>query len=321
MRALGRAGRWALLSVVPALLLAPVAVWADSVALILSGLPGSPRHESQFADWTAATRGAMVDTFGFAEENVVVLENRGARAEAIRGAFSDAASRLSPDDTFYLFLIGHGSYNRGEYNFNIAGADLSASDFAELMDTIPAGGIVIVNGTNSSGASIEALGAPNRVIVTATRTGTEQNDPLFYEYFLQTLGDEAADEDRNDELSVWEAFRYTTLEVERFYEEEGRLATEHPQIADNGAEQTGVESDEMPVLARMISFNQEAEVTVDDPVLQALLDEQRFLEAEVDALRLIEDAMPADEFNTRLESLLIELALKSQEVRQYEEQP
>lgn len=319
MRTLCRAGRLTLTLFVPALLMAPAPAWGDSVALILGGVPGSSTHEAQFAEWAAATRSAMVDTFGFAEENVVVLEHRGARAEDIRGAFADVVPRLGPDDTFFLFLIGHGSYNRGEYNFNIMGADLSAADYAEMLDQVPAGQTVIVNGTNSSGASVEVMAGPNRVIVTATRTGTEQNDPLFYEYFLQTLGDESADEDRNQELSVWEAFRYTTLEVERFYEEEGRLATEHAQISDNGAEQTGVEPDEMPVLARMISFNQDADVTVDDPVLQALLDQQRRLEADVDALRLIEDAMPADEFNTRLESLLIELALKSQEVRQYEE--
>jgi len=299
-----------------------VVAQADTTALILTGVPGSDEHRIRFEEWAAGTRTVLVETFGFEEDNVLVLENRGARADDIRNAFADLASRLGSDDTFFLFFIGHGASDRHEYKFNIMGPDLTATEYAELLDTLPAGRMVIINGTNSSGASIEALAGPNRVILTATRTGTgvSQNDPLFYEYFLTTLGAEAADEDRNQQLSVWEAFRYTTLEVERFYEEEGRLATEHPQISDNGGEQTGVEVEETPVLARMINFNQVEEVPVDDPVLQALLDERRQLETEVEALRLVEGAIPEDEFNSQFEELLIELALKNQEIRQYEGQ-
>lgn len=315
----GRTVRHRVLAAALAALVAPAYATADSAALILGGIPGSPDHESRFASWVQETRTALIETFGFSEDNVVVLENRGARAEDIRSAFADLGGRLSQEDTFFLFFIGLGSYDRREYKFNISGADLSAADYAGMLDAVPAGRIVIVNGTNSSGASIEALAAPNRVIVTATRTGTEQNDPLFYGYFLETLTEAAADEDRNEELSVWEAFRYATLEVERFYEEEGRLATEHPQISDNGGEQTGVERDETPVLARMIAFNQEEPITVEDPVLRALLEEGRALEAEVEAVRLLEGALPEDEFDSRLEDLLIQLALKNQEIRQYEE--
>ena len=299
----------------------PGAASADDAALILSGVPGSDRHSEQFSEWTRATRTALIDTFRFAEDAVMVLENRGARADDIRTAFGELSGRLGGEDTLFVFFIGHGAYDRGEYKFNIMGADLSAAEYAAMLDSVPAGRVVIVNGTNSSGASIEALAAPNRVIVTATRTGTERNDPLFYEYFIATLGDEAADEDLDAELSVWEAFQHTTLEVERFYEEQGRLATEHPQISDNGGEQTGVERDETPALARSITFDQEEAISVDDPVLRALLEERRVLEDEVDAYRLLEGAVPEDEFNVRLEELLIELALKNQEIRRYEEQP
>lgn len=298
----------------------PLVALADSTALILSGIPGSDDHRIRFEEWTAATRTALVETFGFGNEDVLVLQNREARADDIRSAFAELANRLESDDTFFLFFIGLGSVDRREYKFNIMGADLTATEYAEMLDGLSAGKVVVINSTNSSGASIEALAGANRVIVTATRTGTEQNDPLFYEYFLTSLGEEAADEDRNEQLSIWEAFRYTTLEVERFYEEEGRLATEHPQISDNGSEQTGVEVEEMPVLARMINFNQVEEITIDDPVLQALFDERRVLEADIEALRLVEGAIPEDGFNSQLEELLIGLALKNQEIRQYEGQ-
>jgi hypothetical protein len=298
-------------------LVAPSAVFAD-VALILGGVPGSPDHEARFAEWSQSTRAALVETFGFSEENVVVLENRGSRAEDVRSAFAEIGARLAPEDTFFLFFIGHGAFDRGEYKFNILGADLSAADYSELMDSLPAGRTVIVNGTNSSGASIEALAAPNRVVVTATRTGTEQYDPLFYQYFLETFSDVSADEDRNERLSIWEAFRYATLGVERFYEAEGRLATEHPQLSDNGREQAGVEREEAAVLARLITFNQEAGIAVDDPVLRTLLEERRALEAAIEEFRLVEDVVPPEEFNDALDALLIQLALKNQEIRQRE---
>jgi hypothetical protein len=304
---------------VASLLFAPLVASADTTALILSGVPGSDEHRTRFEDWTSSTRTALVETFGFSESNVVVLADREARADDIRNAFADISGRLEPEDTFFLFFIGHGAFDRSEYKFNIMGADLTATDYAGLLDSLPAGRIVIINGTNSSGASIEALGGENRVVVTATRSGTEQNDPLFYEYFLATLGEVLADEDRNEELSVWEAFRYTTLEVERFYDEEGRLATEHPQISDNGSEQTGVEVEEMPVLSRMINFNQVVEVRVDDPVLQALFDQRRDLESQVEALQLVDGAIPEEEFNNQLEALIIELALTNRAIREYEE--
>ena len=236
------------------LLLIPSAAWADSAALILGGVPGSPVHETRFSEWVEATRTAMIETFGFDEKNVIVLQNREARAEDIRSTFADLGGRLTADDTFFLFFIGHGSFDGREYKFNTMGADLTAADYNELLSSIDAGRSVIVNATNSSGAAIEPFAAQGRVIVTATRTGTERNDTIFYDYFLEALADVASDEDKNERLSVWEVFRYATLAVERFYKEQNRLATEHPQISDNGREKTGVDPDEMPALGPVDPF-------------------------------------------------------------------
>jgi hypothetical protein len=303
---------WPLLLV---MLSIPVPGRADSEALILGGVPGSPLHETRFADWIEATRIAMVETFGFGEDNVVVLQNREARGEDIRNAFASFAERLTADDTFFLFFIGHGSFDGTEYKFNTMGADLTAADYSEMLDSIDAGRAVVVNATNSSGGAIEQFAAENRVVVTATRTGTERNDTIFYDHFLEALDDAASDEDKNERLSVWEAFRYATLAVERFYEEQNRLATEHPQISDNGREKTGVDPDEMPSLARLINFNAAAEINVADPVLRTLLEERNQLESDIEALRFIQDTMSEQEYELGMEELLIELALKNQEAR------
>ena len=291
---------------------------ADSVALILMGIPGSPEHGEKFDRWTTTTRGLLVDTFGFAPADVTVLTNREARADDIRAAFDAIGQRAGPADTLFVFFIGHGSYDSGEYKFLISGPDMTGSDYSELVAAVGAGRSVIINATNSSGAILDTLAGPNRVVVTATRSGSERNDTYFYDYFLEALGTETSDEDKNEKISVWEAFRYATLAVERFFTEETRLASEHPQLSDNGGEKGGVEPEETPVLARMIDFNVDAVIQTDDPVLAGLLEKRRQLEAEIGALRLVEDTMPAEEYDRLLEELLIELALTGRQIRERE---
>jgi len=299
-----------------ALFLAPPFARADSLALILNGIPGTPEHEARFNEWTEATRSVLVDNFGFAEGDVVVL-NRPA-ADEIRSAFDGFSGRAGEDDVFYLFLIGHGSYDRGEYRFNIARTDLTAADYSDLLAGLGAGRVVVVNGTTSSGASIEPLAAPGRVIVTATRTGTERNDTVFYQHFLEGLADAASDEDLNDRLSIWEAFRYAALSVARFYEEQNLLATEHSQISDNGGEQTGTDPEEIPALAQLTHFNVAGQVDVENPVLRALLEERNAIETAIGELRADRQLLPEDEYERRLEELLVDLALKNQEIRRQE---
>ena len=108
---------------------------------------------------------------------------------------------------------------------------------------------------------------------------------------------------------------YGSLGDTGFFTEETRLASEHPQLSDNGGEKGGVEPEETPVLARMIDFNVDAVIQTDDPVLAGLLEKRRQLEAQIGALRLVEDTMPAEEYDRLLEELLIELALTGRQIR------
>lgn len=297
----------------------PASALADSAALILSGVPGSEEHRTKFAEWSATTRDLLVERFGFAEDEVVILEDRAARADDIRAAFAGLGETLGEDDTFFLFFIGHGAADRDDYKFNIMGQDLTSAEYSDLIDSVGAGRTVVVNGTNSSGAAIGLLGGEGRVVVTATRSGSERNEPVFYQYFLDTLAADAADEDLDEQISVWEAFRYTTLEIERFYSDEGRLATEHPQIAANGEDPTGIDPDNIPSLARAIAFNSERDLDdVANPELRALLERQRELENDVAVLRDAQDLMDPAEFTAQLQQLLLDLARTSAEIRALE---
>ncbi|OLC33151.1 MAG: hypothetical protein AUH28_10955 [Acidobacteria bacterium 13_1_40CM_56_16] len=295
-----------------------VPIFADSSALIVRGVAGSPEHETKFDKWTEGTQKALVEKFGFSSDRVIVLSDKKSAQAEIQKAFATLKQQLKPADTFFLFFIGHGSGDDGVYKFNISGPDYTADDYNKLLSTLPVGRIVIVLGTPASGAAIEKFAGKNRVIITATRSGQEGNDIVFYDYFLEALESPAADEDKDQKISVWEAFKYAVAGTERFYKEEGRLATEHPQISDNGTEKTGVTTKEVPLVARATSFQVDRPIVSSDPKLQALLNQRKEIEQKIEDLRINKNTIPEVEYDKQMESLLVQLALKNQEIRQQE---
>ena len=70
-------------------------------------------------------------------------------------------------------------------------------------------------------------------------TATKSPDEVFYarfgEYFAEAIGGlEDADIDQDRQVSLLEAFRHAAAAAATFYDNEGRLATEHALIDDNG---------------------------------------------------------------------------------------
>jgi len=89
-------------------------------------------------------------------------------------------------------------------------------------------------------------------------------------------------------------------------------------ISDNGAEKTDLKAKEPPLLARSTSFVVDRPIVSSDPRMQALLNQRREFEQKIEALRLNKDSMPVAEYDKQLEDLLVQLALKNQEIRQQE---
>ena len=294
--------------------------FAASSALILRGVAGDAEHEEQFQKWTAGTSKALIDKFGFSADRVIVLSDKKTTKAEIEKTFVGLKQQLKPADTFFLFFIGHGSGEDGQYKLNISGPDYTADDYNKFLDTLNVSRIVVIAGTPSSGAALDKFAGKNRVVITATRSGQEGNDTVFYQYFLEALQTPGADEDKDQKVSVWEAFKFAVAGTERFYKEEGRLATEHPQISDHGAEKTDAKAKEPPLLARSTSFVVDRPIVSSDPKMQALLNQRKEIEQKVEALRINKEAMPAGEYDKQLEELLVQLALKNQEIRQQETQ-
>ena len=180
-------------------------VQASNYFVTVAGLGGTPEYETQFKQWAASMDKAL--RANGADCHVETLTGTAATRQGIRETLGRIAGEIKPDDAFALLMIGHGTYDGAEYKFNIPGPDITAEELASLLNRIPAGRQLVVNMTSASGASLSVLAKKNRVVITATKSGTEKNATVFTRYWLDALQNAAADTDKNGTVSALEAFR------------------------------------------------------------------------------------------------------------------
>ena len=204
----------------------------DSAQIILVvGAAGTDEYGKQFARWAGQWRQV-------AEKSATpVIQIGGSESgesndrDQLQAAIELTASESN--QPIWIVLIGHGTFNRGVAKFNLRGPDVSAEELSEWLGSNDRP-VVVVNCASASGPFINRLSGKNRVIVTATKSGTEQNYARFGKYFAQAIAAPDSDLDHDDEVSVHEAFLRASAEVREFYETEARIATEHALIDDNG---------------------------------------------------------------------------------------
>ena len=86
-----------------------------------------------------------------------------------------------------------------------AGPDLSATDLAEWLKPFRRP-VVVINCASASSPFINKLSATGRVIVTATKSGYEQNYARFGQFLAAAIIDPNADLDKDGQTSLLEAF-------------------------------------------------------------------------------------------------------------------
>jgi hypothetical protein len=138
-----------------------------------------------------------------------------------------------PAGELWLVFIGHGTFDGRPAKFNLRGPDISADELAAVLKPCKRP-LAVIDCASASGPFINALSGPNRVIITATRSGYEVNATRFGGYLAKAIADPAADLDKDGQTSLLEAFLFASRQVEQFYKEAGRLATEHALLDDNG---------------------------------------------------------------------------------------
>jgi len=292
----------------------------DVHLLVVTGVGGDDEHSAQFQKWA----GAVVDSakkHGVLEANITWLGEAPEKDTRIKGrsskdnvtkAFTDLAAASKPNDEIFVMLIGHGSFDGKTAAFNLPGPDLTAGDYAMLLQKFTTQKVAFINTTSSSGAFLQPLAGPARTIVTATKTGGERNETRFAEYFVQALDSEEADRDRNGRVSVQEAFDFAASKVKAAYEKEGHILTEHAALDDSSQGKLAGTQYLAPERSRTAAAQNA------DPALRALLEQRDALERQVNDLRLKKDSMDQATYDQQLEKLLTDLAVKTRQIREIE---
>src|SRR5436190_21033608 len=144
---------------------------------VVTGSPGDDEHAKKFDGWAKTFVDAAKKKDNVPETNIAVLSGPHAAKTNVEKAFADIAAKAKPNDELFVLLIGHGAFDGAVATFNIPGPDLTAADYAKLLSKFPSQKIVFVNTATSSGAFLQPLAGPNRVIITSTKTGGERNEP------------------------------------------------------------------------------------------------------------------------------------------------
>jgi hypothetical protein len=301
-------------SVFVGVLLTAISLPATTYYVTVTGLGGEPDYTQRFGMWAKDIEKAVKPA---PDSKVETLVN-GTR-DQVRAALNRIAQEAKPSDALVLMLIGHGSFDGVDYKINLPGPDLSGTELAVLLDHIPATRQLVVNMTSCSGASIEFLRRANRVVIAATKSGTEKNATVFARYWAEALGDAATDSDKNEIVSALEAFRYADKKTVGFYEAQNRLATEHAVLEDTGkGEPVRVPSPENGegMLAAQFPLLRigSAAAAAKDPAKLQLLTKKEQLEQQIDKLKYDKAAIPPEEYKKQLGVLLLELARTQEEL-------
>lgn len=275
---------------------------AVTQVLVVAGMGGEPQYDERFKQWSEQVARASKTVAGD-EARVRHLAGNDARIEKIRAALQGAAAAMEAGDHFVLVLVGHGSFDGTDYRFMIPGEDITGSEIQTLLDRFPKDVTqLVVNTTSTSGAVIDKLAGPRRVVITATRTGGERQATRFGGYWAEALGSSDADKDKDGNLTVQEAFDFANRKVVESYKSDAAIATEHARIAGSDPGRF--------VVARLGA----AALYASDAQLLALRAEQDGIEQRINQVRGRKGELTEDEYYNQLEPVLVDMARLGQRI-------
>ena len=297
----------------------PAALPAEQTTVVLVvGAEGEATYQAEFAAqvprWQKmiAQAGAKGVVIGSGEAPA-----EGTDADRLKAVL--AAEAKTGAGELWVVLIGHGTFDGKEAKFNLRGPDLGASELAGWLKPFQRP-LAVINTASASAPFIAKLAGPNRVVMTATRTGNEQNYARFGGFLAESIGDAKSDLDQDGQISLLEAYLSAAAKVREYYKTEGRLVTEHALLDDNGdglgtpaewfrgtrATKKARDSKELDgTRARqfhLVRSEAEARLT---PEQRARRDE---LELAVEALRETKAKASESDYYRELERLMLELA-------------
>ena len=298
--------------------------------LIVTGLGGAPEYSEQFRTEAESLLDALDRRFGVRETVTWLAEDAAlsprvadrATLEAVEREVLAMANRAGPSDVALILLLGHGSGRGEESRFSLPGPDLSADALSMWLHAFPTQTVALVNAASASGGFVPAVAGERRIVVTATRSPRERERTHFGGFFVDAFALDEADADKDERVSLLEAFRYATGEVRRRYERDNEMLTEHALLDDDGDGEGSLEpSPDGPdgTLANRFFLAQAPAAlagAADDPAVAALLARKREVEEGIAALRARRDELEEEEYDAQLETLLVELARINRAIRE-----
>jgi hypothetical protein len=298
---------------------------APHIVLVV-GAEGAPEFAQQFAAWagrwekTAEQASAQFTIIGrdpapSDEESTEASTNQD--KDRLRTLLESAAK--TGDQPLWLVLIGHGTFDGRTARFNLRGPDVSADELAAWLKAYQRP-LAIVNCTSSSSPFMNKLAGPKRVVITATKSGSEHNYARFGDYFASAVADPAADLDKDGQTSLLEAYLAASHRTEEFYKQAARLATEHALLDDNGdglgtpaawfdGTRATRRAKDGAALDGSHAHQWHLVQSAREQAMPAELRKRRNeLEIAIEALREQKPLMDEDDYYGKLEPLLIELA-------------
>jgi hypothetical protein len=199
--------------------------------VVVVGAEGTAEYGRQFRQWAErweqATGRANASFFQIGVDAPGATSDR----DLLKQRLAEQAAISS--EALWLVLIGHGTFDGKTARFNLRGPDVAAAELAAWLkdEQRP---VAIINCASASSPFINELSGPERIVVTATKSGYEHNFARFGDYLSAAIADPRADIDKDEQTSLLEAFLLASADTREFYAREGRLATEHALLDDNG---------------------------------------------------------------------------------------
>ncbi len=212
-------------------------------AVLISGLNREPEEKQLKDQAILALRLVMKTQFEIPLERQFIFTSkdslaykegaREANAENVAQTLKTLSQSIRPEDTFIFYYVGQANIVKQTLRLNLPGPDMTHDALSKLLKAIEPRRSLIVLDCPGAGLAIESLTGENRIVI----AGAQANQPWstqFSRYFIPAMSALQADYNRDNRISILEAFRHASIQLDDSYRQNEWIKTENPLLEDDG---------------------------------------------------------------------------------------